>query len=1232
MITLRLTQLGQAAAGPVPIEIALEGAGPRRTAAVQARFDLPAADASRIRWYLEDYLERSADPAPRIAAGIERRMAEIGRDLFSAVFEANRDAIRLWGDVADRLGEARLEISTGIREAHALPWELLRDPRTDAPLALSAREFVRVQSQAGRAPLIPVAVEDGTVRLLVAICRPSGAEDVPFRSVASRLVKALTEAGASAVDLHVLRPPSFEELGRVLRRAKADGRPFHIVHFDGHGAFVGEAERAALEAQDGFDPRRLGPVETAQARGYVCFEDPARNSRMRLVDGAALGNLLYEAAVPVLVLNACRSAQGTAAAPPTAEAAAEADPPAPLAQEDQVRAYGSFAQAVVDAGVAGVVAMRYNVLVVTAAQFVGELYQTLAEGQTLGEAATRARKHLGDERLRRAAGKRIELQDWPVPAVYEAAPIRLFRRRAVAAMFDAIDWTPATAEADELPRAPDIGFIGRDETLLALDRGFDRRKAVLLHGLAGSGKTTTAAEFARWYAATGGLDGPLLFDSFEQYLPLPRLLDRIGRVFAPVLEPRGIVWVALGDAERRRLALQLLSIQPVLWIWDNVEQVAGFPAGAAAAWTAAEQQALADFLRDLGQTKAKVLLTSRREEAGWLGDLPVRVRIPPMPRLERMEFAGALLARQGGEARLVEALEPLLDFSRGNPLTLGVVLRQALREGIRTRDAAAALAGRLRDGEAAFEDDAEQGRSRSLGASLSYGFSQGFSEAERRRLALLHLFQGIAWDAMLAHVEALVDGGEAPEFSAWRELLGRAADGGLLTPHGQGLFAVHPALPWFFRDMFERFHPEAPELGEASPARRAERAFAVAVLTATSVLDDGDGRDEARTGLLRAQEANLLQVRRLAERRGWWEPAIQAARRLGNLYTDTGRREEYLRLLRPLCERLLDMATLAPRPGLEAHWLDGMGFAHSLALREYRTEDARRILDVLAARLRAEVGEPAAIDGGTLTDAQRELAHAYIYALRIEVGAIVDRREVAALPEAARRAEEAYDLACALGMDREAAGQALHLGHCYMDMARDHADKEQDYATAERWYNRALDKLGEGAGQTRVMCLYELAQLHYARFQNAMAIRAEPAVLEQRINDALTAARSTAALVMEGYPTIALQVQLLLGNIHDDAGMLTRQAEFFAAAGRHYQTAIQLADGTDDHLGASVACREMARSKAKQKEFPDALIYAEEAIRRAGRAGGGGAEAMSRSRQLLGAIRQMQDAAGRRDP
>ena len=66
----------------------------------------------------------------------------------------------------------------------------------------------------------------------------------------------------------------------------------------------------------------------------------------------------------------------------------------------RIRAYGSLAAEVADAGVPGVVAMRYNVYVVTAAQYVADLYAHLLAGKTLGRAATAARRALADDPTR----------------------------------------------------------------------------------------------------------------------------------------------------------------------------------------------------------------------------------------------------------------------------------------------------------------------------------------------------------------------------------------------------------------------------------------------------------------------------------------------------------------------------------------------------------------------------------------------------------------------------------------------------------------------------------------------------------------------------------------------------------------------------------------------------------------------------------------------------------------
>ncbi|MCP5113621.1 MAG: CHAT domain-containing protein, partial [bacterium] len=169
-------------------------------------------------------------------------------------------------------------------------------------------------------------------------------------------------------------------------------KPYHVIHFDGHGAY--------------------------DDRGYLVFENPEFEENHEFVDGTSLGQLLVETGTPVLVLNACRSAY---AEPSTAPAVSDGENP-----HAEVRTYGSLAQEVMDTGVAGVVANRYNIYVDTAAQFIGELYARLAAGDSLGEAVGLGRKQLSAQPLRTIAYDPRPLEDWSVPLVYEAAPVALF--------------------------------------------------------------------------------------------------------------------------------------------------------------------------------------------------------------------------------------------------------------------------------------------------------------------------------------------------------------------------------------------------------------------------------------------------------------------------------------------------------------------------------------------------------------------------------------------------------------------------------------------------------------------------------------------------------------------------------------------------------------------------------------------------------------------------------------
>jgi tetratricopeptide (TPR) repeat protein len=868
------------------VDLTLEGAGARRSATARFGFGLTAQDRENIRWYLEDYPEYPVQRAPQIAQQVEDRLAALGQELFTAVFGTSRDAMRLWDAVAGSLASTRVEVEAGPDGASAVPWELLRDPATDGVLALRAESFVRTESGA-QPPALP-GEPPGALRVLLVICRPGGREDVPFRSVARHLLRLSRGApGQFRVDL--LRPPTFAQLTRVLGQARDQGEPYHAVHFDGHGTYLDAGAGAGEFAL--VSPPRPGP------HGYLVFEDPAPGGgTWQLVDGPALGRLLADAGVPVLVLNACRSAHADlVAAPETVTAEQDA--------HRRVRAYGSLAQEVMDAGVAGVVAMRYNVYVVTAARFIGEVYAGLLAGRTLGAAVGAARRQLAADPVRQIGGQPRSLQDWVVPVVYEAAPL-LLRTPGPDLVID-LGRAGAGPGRDTaaLPPGPDAGFTGRDESLLDLDRAFDTEPVVLLHAWAGAGKSATAVEFARWYELTGAVRA-VLFTSFDQRRALARLLDQVGTRFEAELRQAGVDWAALDETRRRDVALQVLAQVPVLWVWDGVEAVAGYPAGAASAWAPAEQDELASFLRDLAaRTQAKLLLTSRRDERGWLGDVPRRTEMAPMPMLERLELARAVAARQPWPERSLDTADwrPLLTFTQGNPLTVATVVRQALGDGLSTDGRIEAFVARLREGSAQLTDDAGPRSGESLRAALDYGCAGAFTDAQQRLAALLALFQGCVQEVALAGIGSAAAALGIGYRAGAADMLGRAAEAGLLIARG-GYYEVHPAAPWYLHGLFQEHYGE----DGSDTALAVVRAWTETMARLGNLYYDNfdPGAAPEATGLLAAEEQNLWQAFRLACRRDWLDLVIGPVQGLRALYTraQPGRPGEWRRLIGELTD------------------------------------------------------------------------------------------------------------------------------------------------------------------------------------------------------------------------------------------------------------------------------------------------------------------------------------------
>ena len=1178
MPVLRLHLSAPDALGRYPVRIELEHQGRQFRAEALTGAVLTEDDSRDLHWYLERYLEETFAPHPLRAARIEGRMGELGGLLFRDLFDANDDTRALWAALAPVLGETRVEIAVRDGEAGALPWEWLWKPGASRPLAVAADSFVRVPEAVEKMEAAPVLGAGERLRILLVICRPGLEEDVPFRSVASRLLKAVTTAGWERIELTLLRPPTFDQLSATLRAAYKAGTPFHVVHFDGHGTY-----------------ENLG----SGARGYLMFEHPDEEDNQIAVAGKQIGWLLADYGVPVLVLNACRS--GYAGSGP-----------------NQGQVFGSLAETVVaTAGSVGVLAMRYNVYVVTAAQYVGAFYARLAAGASLGEAAAAARRDLFEHPARGIPGDSVDLQDWVVPVLHEPRPLRLLP--PVAAETAPLFATDSTArgrsgdENDGLLASPEIGFIGRDNTLLALDRAFDHHRIVLLHAYAGSGKTTTAIEFARWYRDTKGIEGPIWFENFQNHHPLARVLDRIETNFADFLRQNNINWLTLDIAARTEITLQILAEVPVLWIWDNVEEVAGFPTGAPSKWTAEEQRELAEFLIRVKATRAHMLLTSRRDETGWLGKLPVRIRPGPMPMWERQQMTAALAEHHGYGTSVVPMLRPLLEWSQGNPMTITVVVGQALRDHSTTPGRITEYLEGLRTGEAAFDDDVSEGRSKSLGASLAYGLANAFSEEEQALLSLLYLFQGMLDVAVLVamgHEQTL--GRSAPyadvTHAAWTILLDRAAEIGLLTAHPDSYYSIHPALPWLLKRNFYCSFPATTE----PPLPVAAWVHAIGSLASFWAHHLATTGDPGVLATLRYLEANLLHARTLALYHGWWQPALNAMQGLRYTHEAAGRWAAWADLVAGIVPLVEDQTTGEPLAGRESDWSVVAEYRVILAENQHDDCLALRLLEKALLVDRRLAASAMAADPKTLDQRQ----HHHIRTLGASLQQLGARQASADNPTCFSTLHEAKVLHQRFNMHHEAAVDAFNIGHAYLKGIGGH-----NLDAAETAYRESLDLRAKDDHIGRAKCHGQLGSVAWKRFDAARREKSTDAdTMSQYLQTALDGYLNALALL----PTDSHEI---LAVIHNQLGVIFAVAGSIGRTTDHLFQAIHHQEASGNFYSAALSRFNLACIYRTAKRFDDALDFAREAQNNFIRFEGRAADWVHKTQALIARIEQERTTA-----
>ena len=836
------------------------------------------ADRELIRWYLEEYLQCPWGAFKDRAIKAETTMTRIGTELFEAVFQNGEETRELYNNIRNDLANSRIVIHATDAAGIELPWELLRDrQRENCDLARLAHSFTRSQSDLDYDP--PVLKDEGTFNILLVISRPAGEDDVPFHSVARRLLAAVRQH-RDRIRVDVLRPPTFEQLAKVLEDHTGY---YHALHFDGHGVFPGD-----------------------QQQGVLVFESDSQPQR--LVTGGELGQLLTEHRLPLVILNACQS--GTTQAQAT---------------------YPTIGNQLLKAGVGAVVAMAYSVYVCSAADFMTRFYERLADGQEVARAVHAGRADLFASKLRFSPLGPLPLADWIVPVLFEAGEVRL------PVPSKGIQLRPpselgSSASFHFFPPFPALGLIGRDGPMLRLERAFLRETLVLLRGMAGIGKTSTATGFARWLAETGGLEGQAFYFSFEHHLTLAGVCDRIGAAFQSLIKNQlGLEWAVQEASKRRDLALQILRETSCFLIWDNFEPVAGFPSGTASDWTSEEQAELREFLHALRDGKTKVLLCSRREER-WLGGVVGDVELGGLNLGESQELAVKVLRRANIDDHALKGLDDyndLLRFLRGNPLAIQAILPELKRQS------PTVLLHALQSGEAKIHDDPTQGRERSLTASLNYRFDQ-LDEKTRQMLAVLGLFQGFVNTHVLVGISEQAD---APlpirgvDWNQWDNTLSRAADSGLLQGLGMGRYSLHPGLPWFFNNLLKMYWTQHLEW--------LEQCFCKAFCAVGRDLQEmAQSAPSPAYCQMEFEEANLKYALSLCDKQQIWDSMIGALDGLHVLLAHQGRWSEWERLVVSVETKITSINGEPIKPAVHL-WFAILGYLSRIA--EFRRQFDKKL-------------------------------------------------------------------------------------------------------------------------------------------------------------------------------------------------------------------------------------------------------------------------------------------------
>lgn len=600
---------------------------PAGSAAPPANWPIPADSESNLAqalpWYLEQFVQQPTDMGAQRARYVLHALHDWGKDVFSNLFttEQARGAYDTLAD-SSLSQRNRIEIHSTDPQVLAWPWEVLLDHHgcpVGRMMAVERRYGIAVQ---GPDTSITHHSVNGLNVLLVTARQ--GTNDVDYRLVGRPIASALIP-----LRLTMLRPPTLENLRQTIH---STDHYWDVLHFDCHGWW--------------------GSLDGGAPQGHLVLED--NNAQPRPVSVGQLLDALGDCCAPHVVLNACRSAM-------------------PDGQTDSP--FASVATALLHhPNVHDVTAMAYNLHVDAAKPFLMGFYCSLNSGENVCTAVENGHFSMILEPIRTCVGGTVTIQDWFVPVVY---------RRAGADPEGDLDRAPVFHLGYDRSNQPywNERFFGRSGEMFVLDRCAEKDFSLLLiHGLAGQGKTTLLREFLWWRERTGDSRASIWID-FERMHSAHDVLWHMAQAL-PNPPDRTI------DIDGLESCLaQSLAANPSWIVWDHLNAVCQQGEGGSLNHFVAEDRTrLASWIGRLAGSKSAVLAASRGPET-WLLAEPGCASLPlgGLKDQDRWQLVNQLLSNTAKNGDLEatssarDGLHQLVFYLAGHPLmTIDAISRVRL--------------------------------------------------------------------------------------------------------------------------------------------------------------------------------------------------------------------------------------------------------------------------------------------------------------------------------------------------------------------------------------------------------------------------------------------------------------------------------------------------------------------------------------------------------------------------